>query len=252
MYRTVTIVGPPTHFPLGLGDFLRSFPKVEIALCHPDYNHLSKYFFGEMVEDIILDTPNLKTLIRGEPPSADLTIIVTDENKTSYDDKVIYWPKEKGSVDLREFIKKKSVSSSSSSDSALKSVSSSYSSDVPKESLSSSNREEKTPPLSEENKNVYYNLFSPGSLKLPSPLTKEQETLVLHIVKDVTGVLLANRPCLSNTTYSYVVSDDVCDILDWFNQFCEENGLQQDAISIHYMIEMGLSWSDVMMKKKLK
>lgn len=231
MYNSIAIVGPPTHFPLGLGDFLNSYPEVEITLCHPDYDHLSKYFFGQMVEDIIQNTSNLKVWIHEEPPDADLTIVVTDGTKFSSNKKLIYWPKENGSVDMRQFIKKKSISSSYNE----------------KKSTSSSTREKKIFTSSE-----YFNIFSPGSLKLPHPLTDKQEVLVRHIIKDVTGVLLANKPCLSEMTYPYVLSDDVCDILDWFNQFCEENGLQQDAISIHYLLEMGLSWPDLMTRKKLK
>ena len=91
----VIIVGPPSHFPIGLKEFRAAYPDAEIILYHPQYEDLSKWVYGDLLLSLI----------------SDYGIVVVPSAYTNKDqcDHLIHvgvdWPWSEGSVNLRKYIK---------------------------------------------------------------------------------------------------------------------------------------------------
>ena len=110
-YRVV-IIAPPSHFPVGLDEFLEEIPRSTIEIYHPHYAQLEKFFFGLYLKDLLLDYPRIVIHCESEPKNqaCDLYIEVGESPPLNALEKK-FWPLSQGSVDLLEFLPRREAPS---------------------------------------------------------------------------------------------------------------------------------------------
>lgn len=87
------ILAPPSHFPIGLTEFIQTYPGAKIEIYHSDYHSPAKF-------------RRISIFNQSEPSNknCDLLIQVTEsplQEETGFP--VIVWPLSRGSLDLRHF-----------------------------------------------------------------------------------------------------------------------------------------------------
>jgi len=274
MYRNVLILGPPSHFPVGLEKFQQANPGVVIRLCHPYYADLDKFFFGAWVKDVLDDDPCLKLSFLERPlVDADLVIAVLKDSESAGElhfqyESVVVWPEKNGSVDLEKFIavdrltaveqaewndliggkkEKQGVitwDDFSVDDKGKGKEKRSDDKGKGKEKRSGDRRPQPQLPYNDWRKANKEPLFENGSLKVPERMNKATEDTLFEILFSVACYLTSPGAILSREAFEVIRSDNVAKVLEWFLQFCSENGLPDNAVLIsNSCCESKFSWS---------
>lgn len=103
----VILLVDPGHFPVGFQEFFQTYPKAQIEIYHSEYTNLSKFVYGDLIEDICAMYPLIRLYNKDSPENltCDLYIEYVSGFQLTWssDNPIPRRIKVPGSLNLRDF-----------------------------------------------------------------------------------------------------------------------------------------------------